>query len=190
MKISIVTLRGKDIQDFAKARNEALDKVVGEWVLFLDSDEIISPALKKEIGDLNPDPRVNGYYIKRVGIVEEEVLRLARKDKGRWYRQVHEAWRVKGRIGRLRNVIIHKDEDGVFEMVRKANFYSTLHAKANKLEGKRSNLFKIVFFPVFKFIQTLFIKKAYKKGIRGFVFSIFQSFQSFLSWTKLYFSSI
>lgn len=190
MEISIVTIKNKKISNFAEERNKALQKANHEWVLFLDSDEILTTELKDEIISLNPDDRINGYYIKRRGIVEERLLRLAKKSAGKWERCVHEVWHVKGKIGYLKNSIIHLEEKGVFEMLKKTNFYSTLHAEANKVESKKSSLFKIACYPVLKFFQTFFIKKAYKKGMKGFVFSFFQSFQSFLSWTKLYFLSI
>ncbi len=188
MEITIITIKNKKIEDFAEERNLALSAVErGEWVLFLDSDEIMSSELETEIRNLKPDREVNGYYIPRCGIVEERLLRLAKKGAGRWQRCVHEVWNVKGKIGYLKNPIIHEEEKSISEMVNKANFYSTLHARANKHEGKKSSLLKIILFPLLKFPQTFFVKKAYKKGTRGLVFSIFQSFQSFLSWTKLYF---
>lgn len=190
MEISVITIKKNKIDDFAKERNEALKKADREWVLFLDSDEILTPALKTEIERLEPDGAISGYYIKRKGIVEEKVLRLAKKTAGNWERCVHEVWRVKGKTGCLKNPIIHNEDLSIFGMVKKADFYSTLHAKANKLEGKRSNILKIAISSFIKFFQTFIVKKAYKKGTKGFVFSIFQSFQSFLSWTKLYFLSI
>jgi glycosyltransferase involved in cell wall biosynthesis len=190
MKISIITIKKDKIYDFALERNKALREAQNEWVLFLDSDERLSPRLKDEIENLNPDANINGYYIRRFGIVEEKLLRLARKTAGKWERCVHEVWRIKGRVGYLKNPIIHKDNINIFEMVKKADFYSTLHAKANNHEGKKSNIVKIMISPFYKFFQTFIVKKAYKKGTKGFVFSLFQSFQSFLSWTKLYFLSI
>jgi hypothetical protein len=190
MKISVVTLKKEHVDDFAKERNEALKKAGCEWVLFLDSDEVLTPELKAEIDKLKPDSKINGYYIERKGIVEERLLRLARKTAGKWERCVHEIWNVKGGIGYLKNPIIHNEDMSIFGMVKKADFYSTLHAEANLLEGKKSNFFKITASSFVKFIQTFILKKAYKKGTKGFVFSIFQSFQSFLSWTKLYFLSI
>jgi len=189
MEIATIIIKREHIDDFAKERNRALSAVErGKWVLFLDSDETLSSELKVEIENLNSNNQINGYYIPRKGIVEERLLRLAKKGAGDWERCVHEVWKIKGKVGYLENPIIHNEDVRISEIVKKADFYSTLHAKANKLEKKKSNLFKIIFLPFFKFFQTLFIKKAYKRGTKGFVFSLFQGFQSFLSWTKLYFS--
>lgn len=190
MNYSVITIKNKVISDFSDERNRALRQTEEEWVLFLDSDEILTPQLKNEIDNLKPDKNINGYYIKRHGMVEEKLLRLARKNAGKWERCVHETWKIKGEVGLLENTIIHQEEKDLFKMIKKANFYSTLHAKANRSEGKKSNLLKIIVFPLLKFSQTYFIKKAYKKGALGIVFSFIQSLQSFLSWTKLYFLSI
>jgi len=180
MKVSIITLKKEKIVDFAKERNLLLEKSDADWILFLDTDEVLSDKLKEEIKNLNPNDEVNGYYIPRRGFVEEKLLRLGRKGAGRWERFVHEVWRVRGKVGYLKNPIIHNEDINILGMVKKANFYSTLHAKANKKENKKATLFKIIFFPIFKFIQT-FVKS------RHFVFSLMQSFHSFLSWSKLYF---
>jgi glycosyltransferase involved in cell wall biosynthesis len=188
MKYSILTLKEKNITNFAKARNRLLSTADTEWVLFLDSDEFISPALKKEIDSIN-NPKYNGYLINRQGIVEEQLLRLARKNSGKWQRRVHEVWNVKGKVGKLKNPIIHNDNLPVLDLVKKINYYSTLHARANYEEGKSANLFKIIFFPKYKFFQTYILKKAYQKGLNGFVFSLMQAFQCYLSWSKLYFLS-
>ncbi len=63
--------------------------------------------------------------------------------------------------------------------IDKMNIYSTLHAKENKNEKKDSNILKIIFLPFLKFVFTYIRTK-------NIVFSIMQSFHSFLSWTKLY----
>jgi len=188
MEIATIIIKREHIDDFAKERNRALSAVEwGKWVFFLDADEILSTELKKEIEDLSPDPEICGYYLTRKGIVEEKLLRLAKNGCGFWYRRVHETWQVRGKTGFLKSSIIHEEDQNLFEMLKKINFYSTLHAEANRQEGKKATLLKIIFFPKFKFLQTFLVKKAYKSGMRGFVFSLFQGFQSFLSWTKLYF---
>ena len=184
MQISMIVLKGKQISDFAKERNLVLKKARENWVLFVDSDEKVSPALAQEIKNLKPSG-CSGFYLKRENyflgqfVGTDKILRLARKDTGQWQRRVHETWKVKGKIGLLKNPLIHHTASSVSEMIKKINYYSTLHAQANLKEGKKSSLFKIVFFPVFKLVQNLFIGK-------GFVFAMLHSFHSFLAWSKLW----
>jgi glycosyltransferase involved in cell wall biosynthesis len=180
--LEIVTLNKSGITDFASARNLLLKKSKAEWVLFLDTDEKLSDELKKEISDLDPK-NCNGFVIKRkivfLGreIGEDHVLRLARRDFGRWVRKVHETWEVRGRIGTLNGYIIHNTASGLYDYIEKMNKYSSIHAAENIREGKYSNIFKMIFYPKLKFIQNILAG-------RGFVFSMLQSFHSFLGWTK------
>lgn len=184
MLVSTVVLKGKQINDFAKERNLALGQARENWVLFVDSDEKVSPALAQEIKNLKPSG-CSGFYLKRKNyflgqfVGTDRILRLARKDAGFWQRRVHETWKIKGKIGTLKNPLIHQTASSVFDMVKKINYYSTLHAQANLLEGKRSNLMKIVFYPRFKFLVNLFSGKK-------FVFSLLLSWHSFLAWSKLW----
>lgn len=184
MKFTKITLREKNIRDFARARNLAMAKAKTDWVLFIDSDETVSAELAREIKALKPD-NYSGFYLKRKNyflgqdVGTDKILRLARKDAGRWQRRVHEIWKIKGKVGILKNFLIHRTADSVGEMLVKVNFYSTLHSQANLEEGKRSNLLKIILWPVLKFGQSFF-------SGRGVLFSFLQSFHSFLGWAKLW----
>jgi len=185
MTIQILTLRKNNITDFAKERNNLLEKSKGDWILFLDSDETLSKDLKREIKNLNPND-YSGFYIERenyfIGkyIGTDKILRLGKKGTGKWSRRVHETWNIKGKVGELKNRIIHNSASSLHEMVDKINNYSTLHAEANYVEKKRPDIIKIIFFPKLKFFQSLLMG-------RGVTFSILQAFHSFLSWSKLYF---
>ncbi len=179
MKVTKFTLKKNNITDFAKERNSLLKSAKTNWVLFLDNDE----KLSKPIGKLNKN--YDGFILNRKNyflgnyVGTDRIVRLGKKNHSVWKREVHETWDIKN-IGTLENEIIHDTASNISDYINKINNYSTLHAKANLNEGKRSNLFKIITFPVAKFFLTL-IKS------RNVVFSIMQSLHSYLSWTKLYF---
>jgi len=182
MKVEFVTLRKEGITDFAKERNELLENAKSDWIFFVDSDETVSPALRQEINQA-VGSSVSGCYVYRENfflgkyIGTDKILRLGKRNAGRWVRRVHEVWKIKGKVGGLKNPLIHNSASSLHEFIHKVNFYSALHAQENLDSGKKSNLFKIVCYPVAKFFQSLLIG-------RGFVFSMFQSFHSFLSWSK------
>ena len=184
LKIETLTLNEPGISDFAAARNKLLESSKSEWVLYIDTDEKISEDLKKELESLNPED-FNGFYIKRKIIFlgkeigEDMVLRLGKKNLGKWARKVHETWNIRGKVGTLRNYINHNTASNLHSYIEKINKYSDLHALENKAEGKKSNIFKIIFYPKAKFIQNIL-------SGRGFIFAMLQSFHSFLGWSKLW----
>lgn len=184
--LSTLTLNKPNITDFAKERNELLKKAKTDWVLFVDSDEIVPKELEEEISKLIVDTEYSGFYIKRkiyfCGNLagEDKMLRLGKKSSGKWRRKVHEVWDIKGKIGTLNNYIIHNTAKNLIDYLQKVDYHSTLHAGEVLIEGKRSSLIKIIIYPIGKFIISL-IKS------RHVVFSIMQSLHSYLSWTKLYF---
>lgn len=176
---SVVTLDKSNITDFARERNELLKKSKTDWVLFLDSDEKLSEPIT------NIYDNYDGYILKRKNyflgqyVGYDNIVRLGKRKFKTWKRSVHEIWDIKN-IGKLDSYIIHNTANNLSDYLNKINYYSDLHAVDNLKEGKKSNMFKIIFFPIGKFIVT-YIKS------KNVVFSIMQSLHSFLSWTKMYF---
>ena len=181
-KPEIIILNKSGITDFAKERNLLLKKSKSKWVFFIDTDEVVTKELKSEIVNLDPKD-FNGFYIKRKIIFlgkyigEDKVLRLGKKNSGKWERKIHETWKIKGKTKTLSNHLIHNTAGNLHSYIEKMNKYSDLHAEENIHEGKKSSLFKIIFYPKAKFVQNLF------QG-RGCIFSMLQSFHSFLGWAK------
>jgi len=180
--VEILTLKERNISDFAEARNRLLQRAKSKWVLFIDSDEKVSDELASEMSSLDPS-NFSGFFIKRKIVFlskvvgEDKVLRLARRSGGKWKRKVHETWQIKGEVGTLKNYIIHNTAYNLHDYIVKINTYSSIHAAENLYEGKYSNLFKIILYAKIKFIQNILAR-------RGVVFSMLQSFHSFLGWAK------
>lgn len=185
--MKILKLSKKDICDFALERNKMLRKTSGEVVFFVDNDETISNKLKLELKRIQSKAnrckayevlRKNYFLGKYVG--SEYIVRIGTKSSGRWSRKVHEFWKVKGKVGRLKGHLVHNTAADIRSYLKKIDKYSTLHAKENVSEKKLTSIYKIILFPALKFVIT-FVKS------KNIVFSIMQSFHSYLSWTKQYF---
>lgn len=184
--------------DFSSQRNFGLSKAKYEWVLFVDSDEIVNTNLSEEIKDkINNKSNINAYKIIRRNVFmgrvlkhseagKNKLLRLAKKNFGKWERCVHETWEGTGEVGVLTNPLYHNYFFSLNSFIKRLNYYSGIHAKENKKEGKRSSIFKIIFFPIFKFIRNYIFKQGFRDGTHGFVNSLLMSFHSFLSWSKLW----
>jgi glycosyltransferase involved in cell wall biosynthesis len=130
---------------YSTQKNWALDHLPfrNEWLLIVDADERVTPALRDEIarvlarGDGHAGYYVNrrfiflGTWIQHAGWYPSWNLRLFRHALGRYDdREVHEHVVLHGRAGYLREDLIHADRRGLEAFVARHNRYSSLEAMA------------------------------------------------------------
>jgi hypothetical protein len=84
------------VEDFAAARNHACDQATGDWLMWADTDDIITPESVAQIRRLVDDLEgsdIDGVLMRYV-IPEDGVInwreRLWRKGKARWTHPIHE----------------------------------------------------------------------------------------------------
>ena len=191
------------IYDFSQVRNKALDQAKGEWVLFVDSDEEVTAELRNEIlyrfriksgmtgYKLRRQDRFLGKWLRYGETANVRLLRLAKKNAGRWVRPVHEVWKVEGNIGELKNPLLHYSHDSIEEMAEKLDRYSEMEAKYKlkmvKMAGmaKWLIIFQLILFPVGKFVQNYFVRLGFLDGMEGFIHAGMMSGHSFLVRAKI-----
>jgi glycosyltransferase involved in cell wall biosynthesis len=140
----------------AEQKNWALEHLplAGEWVLFLDADERVSPALARSIrAALDSDPVPDGFrigrriyyegqWIRHGGWYPSWNLRLLRRGRGRYEcRRVHEHVVVEGEVGTLKGDLIHEDLRGLEHQIAKHLRYAKAEAQEalRLLEGSRDD---------------------------------------------------
>lgn len=129
-------------EDYTKQRNLALSLAKNDWVLFLDADERLTPALKTEILSAVRNPSACAYYFRRKfffegrpinfsGTQKDKNFRLFRKSKAHYQddKMVHETLVVDGRIDILKNKLLH------YSVKEKAS-YRTKMLKYGDLKGQ------------------------------------------------------
>lgn len=186
-------------RDFSTQKNYALSQASYKWVLFVDADERISANLRSEIERVItiPNNPVTGYFVRRKKILwgrevkfgdsRDYLLRLGKKSAGKWERKVHEYWQMSGKVEKLDGKIEHYPHKTLSEYISHVDFFSGLNAEVHYENKIKSNIFKIIIFPVAKFIQNYIFRLSIIDGINGFIISMMMSFHSFLSWSKLWF---
>lgn len=188
--------------NFSAQRNFGISKAKNEWILFVDSDEVISDALAYEISSAITlkDQNLrsfNGFYIKRSDFIwgkqlkygetgNINLLRLGRNGFGLWKGMAHETWKIEGLIGKLVNPLLHFPHKSLDEFLNEINFYTDIRAK--ELKDKRVKIFfwSIILYPLGKFIVNYIFKRGFLDGIHGLIFAIIMSFHSFLVRGKLW----
>ncbi len=187
-------------EDFSAMRNYALQLAKTDWVFFIDSDERLEDSLRKEILEVVKDDSKVAYYISRrefflgkeikYGEVLKArvkgIIRLVKKEGGKWEGKVHEVFVPNGKAGKLKSSLLHFSHNSVADFIKKINYYSTLRAKELFSRNKKVSLFEIIFIPLLKFFYTYFVLLGFLDGYRGFVYSFLMSFHSFLVRAKLY----
>ena len=109
-----------DWPGFGPQKNRALDLATGEWVLSLDADERLTPALKSEILmaihhsahlDCFAIPRLSWYcgrFIRHSGWSPDYVDRLFKRGTARFSDDlVHERLIPNGQVAKLKNPMLH-----------------------------------------------------------------------------------
>jgi len=185
--------------NFAAQRNYALNKARGNWIMFVDADEIISSSLSREI--VRRLKKVNkntfGFYFSRKDFFinrwlnfgetsQVKLLRLARKNSGIWKGKVHETWQIKGNTEEMKNPILHYPHKNITGALEKINYYSSLRAQELCSQGIKTNVFEIVSYPLAKLFINIIWYQGHRDGMAGLVFALIMSFHSFLVRTKLW----
>lgn len=184
---------------FSELRNLGLKKATGDWLLYLDSDERVTPELAKEIPQavINPDfvaydiPRRNFYLGQEVrygGAWPDHVKRLfERKKLKRWEKQLHEDPIFQGKMGWLQSPLIHLTHRDLSSMVEKTKGWSKIEADLLYQSGHPPvtwwRLLKIM---GLEFWERGVKKQGWRDGTVGWIEIIFQMFSRFITYARLW----
>lgn len=169
---------------YGAQKNFALSLAQGEWVLSLDADERVSAPLREEIlraiprgdADAYEMPRLStfcGREMRHSGWYPDYVLRLFRRGRARFSDDVvHERVVCEGRIGRLREPLLHfpvaKLEDALSRMDR----YSTAGAQALAHSGKSISFMSGIVHGTTAFLRTYVLRAGFLDGREGFLLAV------------------
>jgi (heptosyl)LPS beta-1,4-glucosyltransferase len=173
--------------DFASQRNAALDAIaeLGEWVLFVDADERIPPALAAEIRSAIEDPEKSTYQIPRhnyifgrltlgAGWYPDYQTRLLRLGHARYdpLRKVHERVISDGPIGVLRTPIVHHNYETLEQFHQTQRRYTALEARVLLEAGTKPRPWTALSQPVRQFWWRFVQLKGYSDGWHGLRLSL------------------
>jgi glycosyltransferase involved in cell wall biosynthesis len=184
---------------FAAQKNHGLDAARGAWILSLDADEIVSPALRAEIAriieldgpaDGYAVPRRNifwGRWIRHGGLYPDWQVRLFRRGRGRFSeRTVHESVQVEGAVGRLAGHLEHRSYRDVSDFLARADRYSTLAAEDFIARGRRVHAWDFVLRPLGRFLGMYVLARGFLDGWRGFLLAALYAYYVLIRCAKVW----
>lgn len=185
-----------DFLGFGDTKNKAASYTKHNWVLSLDADEVVTPALMTALGELKlEDNAVYGVtrydFYKQQHIKHcwgnQELIRLYNKEITSFTRsKVHETVISDG-LSTLRvdGVVNHFPYNSISDFIAKLDHYSTLYAIDNH-DKKSSSPLKAVVSGIYSFIKTYFFKRGFLDGTAGLVIAFSHMATNFYKYIKLY----
>lgn len=172
----------RDWPGYRAQKQFAMDVCSHDWVLNLDADEVVSPALREEILALREHgfapaagyamPRCTEYFgrmIRRGAWYPDRKLRLVDRRRAHWSgREIHEKMRADGPVHRLRGELEHYSYRDLADQIARLERYAELMARALHAEGRRARWWHLWLSPAWRGFRDLVLKRGLLDGWRGF----------------------
>ncbi|MEY4749136.1 MAG: hypothetical protein RIQ60_1350 [Pseudomonadota bacterium] len=188
-----------DWPGFGAQKNRALDLARSDWVLSLDADERITPALRDEILAVMDDPSAAacysmprsswycGRFMKHSGWTPDRVVRLFRRGTARFSNDlVHERLVFEGRAGALREPMLHYSYRDFSRVLHKIDQYSSASALQKFQAGQRASVGQALWHGVWAFVRTYVLRRGFLDGAHGLALAISNAETSYYRYLKLW----
>ena len=182
---------------YAGQKNYASEQATHDWILSLDADEAVSEALEGELWQIKKNgPEFDAYTMPRLaqylgrwilhsGWYPGRKVRLFDRRKARWVGDyVHESVVVAGRVGHLRENLLHFTCDSLSEHLRTMDRYTTLAAEQIVDQKRKVGRAQLVLDPLWTFFNTFFFHRGFLDGTEGLAIAYMAAMYNFLKYTK------
>ena len=181
-----------DFLGFGPTKQMAIELTNGAWILSIDADERLSPALAAAIRQVLASPSAaEGYELNRRmfllgrmlrfgGLHDEWVVKLFRRGRGHFTAaQVHEHVDVTGRTGRIAGVLEHHTVRTLGEYVTKVEWYAAMRADELAVRGVRWRPWDALRLPL-NFLLIAVLRLGVLDGTAGLVYAGVTAYSSWL----------
>jgi len=182
-------------------KNAALDFASYNYILCLDADEALDNQLIQSIAQAKMNFSAQAYYFNRCtnycgrfirngSWYPDKKIRLFDKRIAKWGGiNPHDTIELSGTnitSQYLKGDILHYSYYTIEEQSIRNNLYSSISAQAMNAMGIRSNWFKILINPFWRFFYGYFIRLGFLDGFYGFIIAINCAHETFQKYVKLY----
>lgn len=192
------TVHERPWRGFGPAKREAVALARGRWVLSVDADEEVGPALREAILALPEAPaeaafavnrlsRFLGRWIRHCGWHPEWVVRLFDRERAAFdEKPVHESVRAGGPVGRLDGLLLHHTYDTMGQYIAKLNQYTSLAAGEAARAGRRAGPAGAVLRGWSTFLRMYVLRAGFLDGAEGLALCACSGFYTTSKYLKLW----
>nr|WP_279342530.1 glycosyltransferase family 2 protein [Geotalea sp. SG265] len=184
---------------FSAQKRFAMEATRNEWVLELDADERISPALQQAILALNSKDftcydafafrrltRFWGKWIRHSSLYPDYKVRLYHKGRGSWTTsRVHEHFQPRGAVRRISQDILHCQDLDLKTYAQRTMRYAELSAVDMHDRGRRPLWFDFLR-PIHMLFLRYVIRLGFLDGVHGAAIAAMGGFGTFYKYFRLY----
>lgn len=184
------------------ARNMAISKAEGEWVLVLDADEEIPSSLADKIKEIvAKEGVVTHVEIPRKNIIFGKALkasmwwpdyntRLFKKEAVTWSNKIHSKPKTDGQGLTLppaeNYAITHYHYQSVSQFLQRMDRYTSVQSKELKESGYEFNWKDLIKKPLGEFLSRFYAGRGFEDGLHGLSLSLLQAFSHFVMYLKVW----
>jgi len=182
---------------YGPQKQAAVAAATHDWVLCLDADERVTPALRAAIEAALADPQQFAYRMARANRFMGRLLRhgegypdwslrLFHRAHARWSEDpVHEKVEAQGSVGTLAGDLLHDSAESLESYLAKQNRYTSLQAQRLAERGESAGWARIALSPLLRFIKFYFFRLGFLDGVPGLVHIAIGCGNSRLKYAKL-----
>ena len=186
-----------DWRGFGAQKQFAVAQAQHDWVLCVDADERVSPALRAAIERELRAPRCGAYrfarsnrflgrYLRHGEGYPDWSLRLFDRRQAQWSDDtVHEKVLARCTVGRLDGDLLHDSAETLEAYLAKQNRYTTLAAEQAFAAGRRAHALHLLLSPLLRFCKFYVFRLGCLDGVAGLVHILIGCANSFTKYAKM-----
>jgi glycosyltransferase involved in cell wall biosynthesis len=185
----------------ADQKNWAIPHAKYPYILILDADERLTPALKQEIEAMFENDNIDKYnvynigfqhffmekFVKYSGWQNDKTIRLIQRDHARYNQnQVHEEIETTGlKVGMLKNKLEHYTFKDLDTFLKKQMRYAVWSAQDHEPHTGHITIWQLLIKPFFRFFKHYVLKFGFLDGKIGFIISAIMAWNVFLRYVNI-----
>lgn len=186
-----------DWPGFGVQKQRAVDAARNDWVLCLDADERVSPALADSLMLALVAPqfrafrfaranRFLGRYLRHGEGYPDWSLRLFDRRVAHWSADaVHEKVVCEAPVGTLAGDLLHDSAETLENYLTKQNRYTSLAADMAGSDGRPVSAGRLIVSPLLRFFKFYVVRGGFLDGLPGLVHIAIGCFNSFVKYAKI-----